>query len=165
MFTVELVGDVEVKARFNALPSAVSSELRRTVLRLILYLKARVQRDKLQGQVLQHRTGKLSRSIDDAINEDPQSIIGRVFSNGTAPYAAAHEYGFHGPEEVKSFQRRQTMVFGRSIDPIIVTVQAFTRQMNIPERSFMRSTLREDQAYIERQLTEAVARAAQGKTS
>lgn len=164
MFTVELVGDTAVQARFDALPGAVSNELRRTILAIVLDLQSKIQREKLQGQVLQHRTGKLSRSIEEAVNADPQSTVGRVFSNGTAPYAAAHEYGFHGEESVKSFTRKQTMVFGRPIDPIIVTVQAFTRQMNLPERSFMRSTLSENAADIERKLTEAVARAAQGAT-
>lgn len=165
MFKVEVVGDKAVEARFARLPRALNEELSYTIYLLTYKLGGYIQQRKLQGQVLKHRTGKLSRSIEEEIFTNPDSIVGRVFANGTAPYAAIHEYGFSGEESVRSFTRKQTMVFGRPIDPIIVTVNAFTRQMNMPERSFMRSSLRENAAMIERELTNAVARAAQGQTT
>ena len=160
MFTVELQGQTAVIAKFGALATTVHGELARTVQALTINLQAHVQIDKLQGQVLRHITGKLSRSIETAIADNPDSIVGRVFSNGTAPYAHRFEYGWHGEENVKSFERRQTMAFGRPIDPVTVTVAAFTRTANQPERSFLRSSLKDQAAAIEKALTDAVARAA-----
>lgn len=52
------------------------------------------------------------------------------------------------------------MAFGRPIDPVTVTVAAFTRTANQPERSFLRSSLKDQAAAIEKALTDAVARAA-----
>lgn len=162
LFTVELVGDKAIIARLEAFPETVRVALRNTITRLAMLLQAKVQQTKLQGQVLHHRTGKLSASIEHAVAEDGNSIIGRVFSNGTVKYAAIHEFGFSGAEHVRSFRRRQTQVFGRAISPITVTVGPFDRQMKMPERSFLRSTLTENAAMIERQLTEAVVRALGG---
>ena len=163
-WTVELVGGTAVIARFGKLATTVHGEMERTVRGLTEALWAHVKTDKLQGQVLRHITGKLSNSIETAIEDNPDSIVGRVFSNGTAPYAHRFEYGYQGPEAVKSFQRRQTQAFGRPIDPITVTVAAFTRQANQPARSFLRSSLKDMAGQIEKALIDAVARAAGAST-
>ena len=56
------------------------------------------------------------------------------------------------------------MAFGRPIDPVTVTVQAFTRQMHMPQRSFMRTAMADMAAQIEKALKDAVIRAAQVRT-
>lgn len=158
-FTVSLVGDKAVVGKLEAFTGKLKAELKKAVQTLALMLQGKVQTGKLQGQVLRHITGNLSASIAQEVTEDETSVLGRVFSNGTVKYARIHEFGFSGAEAVAAHQRRQTMVFGRAIDPIIVQVAAFTRNMNMPARSFLRSTLVENRETIERQLTECVARA------
>ena len=160
MFTVELQGEQAVIARFDAMPSKVHSALWRTLQALTLNLRDHVVNDKLQGQVLEHRTGKLSRSIDWNVADSGDNMVGAVFATGTAPYAHRLEYGWHGDETVKTFQRRQTMAFGKPIDPITVTVNSFTRKANQPARSFLRSSMKDQAAMIEKSLQDAVAKAA-----
>ena len=107
-------------------------------------LQGYVQTAKLQGQVLHHRSGWLSSHVHAQTEDQGQSVTTIVGVDSNAvPYAAIHEYGFHGTEQVKAHQRIMTMVFGRPVDPITVQVGAFTRNMNMPERSYLRSSLRE----------------------
>lgn len=150
-----------VIARLREMPQRTQSALEQTVRRLTLELQSRVQRDKLQGQVLRHVTGKLSRSITAETLVSAGSVVGRVFANATAPYAAIHEFGFHGSEHVRAHTRRLTQVFGRPVD-MTVHVAPFTRIMNMPERSFLRSTFTEMAGQIERDIKDTVIRAAQG---
>jgi phage gpG-like protein len=166
MFTIRIDGDKAVIAELDEMPGRVHDALRATIQSLVIKLMAIVQREKLQGQVLRHVTGKLSASIEEEVTENPQGIVGRVFSNGTAPYAAIHEFGYQGAEAVSSFTRMQTMAFGRPMNPPKeVVVGAFVRQMNMPERSFLRSTLTEQAEFIEKSITDAVVAAALGGTA
>lgn len=154
MFTVEVVGTNAVIARMDRMPPAVHATLLVTIQRLALKLQAHVQRDKLQGQVLNHRTGRLSRSIQQRIESGLEFVLGYVFSAGDVKYARRHELGYDGEEVVKEHTR--TMLFGKTVDPFLVP--SFTRHAHTPERSFLRSSLRDMAVEIERDMKRAVVR-------
>lgn len=155
MLTVTVVGKEQVIARFSSMKGKIHNKLLKVIYTLALQLEAHVKQDKLQGQVLNHRTGKLQSSIQNDVKETGSSITGRVYSNSSVNYAAIHEYGFHGEEQVRSHIR--DTVFGRKVDPF--TVPAFTRMMNMPERSFMRSSLSDFRDKIIGDMSEAVSEA------
>ena len=113
--------------------------------------------EKLSGQVLKNRSGNLRTSVHFGdITETPNGITGTV---GTIrEYAAAHEYG--GPYQVKEHLRMQTMAWGRPMTPKQVTVKEFT--MNMPQRSFLRSALRETKNLIAAEYERAAKRAIAG---
>lgn len=156
MFSVTLIGKDALVAKLDAMPATVHAELVKETHSLAIGLQAHIVNQKLHGQVLKQRTGNLARSIQEQVTEGPQSIEGRVFSAGDVRYAAIHEFGFHGAETVKAHIR--TMVFGREAAPF--TVGPFTRQVNLPERSFMRSSLAEFQTKIAEGYANAIQRAA-----
>jgi hypothetical protein len=63
--TVELAG---ANAALDRIPEQVIEEVAKKVRSLTINLQRHVVADKLQGQVLKHRTGALGRSIQ---TEDP----------------------------------------------------------------------------------------------
>lgn len=157
---VVLVGDEEVKARLEKLGPDTHDKVVRAVQKLTIDLQAKVVGEKLSGQVLKTRTGTLRRSITQRVEDNGSSIIGIVGADmSTAKYAAAHEYGFTGTVEVREHVRRITQAFGRPITPREVLVASHSMRMNIPERSFLRSSLSEMEPDILAGLNEAVQEA------
>jgi phage gpG-like protein len=154
---VTIVGDIELKARFAALYPKARDAVRNAVSRLTIGLQNKVVSEKLSGQVLKNRTGTLRRSIIERVEESATSITGIVGTN--LVYAAAHEYGFQGTVNVREHTRRISQAFGRPIAPVEATVRAHSMRMNLPERSYLRSSLREYQPTIEDGLSSAVKEA------
>ena len=74
-------------------------------------------------------------------------------------YAAAHEYGFAGRVGVRASLRRITIAFGRPIAPITIGVDAHARRMNLPQRSFLRSSLEDIAPYIASEIEDALHKA------
>jgi len=159
VITGYVVGDTEVIARLQALPARVQSSLVSKVTALALRLVNRVKSDKLSGQVLKRRTGTLSRSINDRVAETPNEVTGSVGTN--VAYAAFHEYGYDGTEQVKQHLREIKQAFGREISPRSVTVSAHSRKVNYPARSFLRSALRDMDGEIRSGLAAALHEAIQ----
>lgn len=125
-------------------PQTAHANLLRTMQRIGFDLTGYVQQNKLQGQVLKHRTGWLSSHVHPEVQDLGTAARVTVGVDAKAvPYARIHEYGFSGTERVKPHQRIITMAFGRQIDPVTVMVGEFTRTMNMPERSYLRSSLKE----------------------
>jgi phage gpG-like protein len=101
-----------------------------------------VKERKLSGQVLKNRTGTLRRKINYQLRETPTEVSASV--GVQLSYAAVHEYGFDGIVTVKEHLRTITQAFGRPIAPVHVHRGAHQRHMKLPERSFLRSSLREN---------------------
>jgi phage gpG-like protein len=138
--TAEIAAERAI-AEFDALPGKVRASARDAVAedgaRLVSIVQA-----KLSGDVLQSRSGALLRSIKAETNEDADGVGVRVFSDGSVPYARIQEYGGRiavpqiVPVEAKAlaFAYGGRMVFAKS---------AAAHVVDIPERSYMRSSLDE----------------------
>lgn len=140
MITAQITGADAVVANFKATGAKALLKIRTAVERSAL----EVQKDtygKLQGPVLKHRSGALSRSITWKVENTGASFKGTVGSSGV-PYAAIHEFGFDGDEACRS-------KLGK----------AFTRHMKMPERSYLRSTLTEQREAILARLAAAIGEA------
>ena len=155
MITVQVTGDDAVVARLAALPGRVAAKLRAAIQRAVFLLVAAVKGRKLSGQVLKVRTGRLRRSVNGRVVEAPGLISGQAGTN--VAYAAAHEHGFTGVVTVKAHLRTIKEAFGRAITPVAAAVAEHTRHMQLPERSFLRSALRELAPEIRQMLAGAVA--------
>lgn len=92
-------------------------------------------------------TGTLLNSIKYVLFQRGVTSGVEVGSFGV-PYAAAHEFGFEGPVNVRSFTRNQTVAFGKRIPAKPVTVSAHTRFMRVRERPYLRPAVRKVQAEI-----------------
>ena len=152
-------GQSEVAARIRRFNDRLQPEMRVGIERLTVKLQNAVKADKLSGQALNVRTGRLRNSIARGVQESGQTITGLVSS--AVVYAPAHEYGCDKTVDVKEHMRTQKMAFGKPIDPKTVTVRAHTMKMNLKERSFLRSALKDmaDAGTIKSEMEAAVKRA------
>jgi phage gpG-like protein len=159
MIKAELVNSAEVVARLERIDPRIREELRVGIGRLALKLAKNVQNDKLRGQVLKNRTGRLSHSITNTVVAEGAKVSGIVST--PVKYAPPHEYGFHGTVTIREHMRTVKQAFGRPIDPVQATVRAHEAKMNLPERSFLRSALREFEASgkIGEEISAAIQRA------
>ena len=159
MITTYLSGDAELVRKFETMPDRLRDELTFGIGRAALKLQRNVVQNKLSGQVLNVRTDTLRGSIDQVVTTSGNSVVGIVSTN--VSYARVHEYGFSGTVSVRESLRLIKKAFGKSITPKTVTVKAHSRKVNLPERSFLRSALRDlsGSGVIQGEIDAAVARA------
>ena len=155
MITAKITKGEDLGKKFRDTIPNIQSGVQKEIMRLALKMTGKVM-GKLSGDVLRVRTGRLRRSIHPEW-DSRQGYSGATVGTNVE-YAAIHEYGFSGSVQVKSFQREMTKAFGKPISPTQVTVRAHTRNVNMPERSFLRSTLREMKSEIEEGLQKAIAK-------
>ena len=136
----------DLRQALSDLPGSVRGALRAELQAAMADLAASIQDDKLSGQVLKVRSGRLRASITAEVSDDGESLSGTVGSD--VPYAAIHEYG-------GTIVRRQAAAARRGRRPggAGVTVE--------PERSYLRSALAEQADDIRDRLTQAILSAAQ----
>lgn len=147
MISGYIIGDKEVARRFRALPDGIRSRVTDAIGRIALRLQRKVMQEKLSGQVLKVRTGTLRRSIDQRMVTDSNAVTGIVSTN--LKYGKAHEYGSHDTVTVKEHLRLVKKVWGKELKhPVWATVKAHPVKQNLPERSFLRSALKDMQADI-----------------
>ena len=126
-----------VRDRLAALPDKADSALSAAATDLLDRLRDRVD-GNLSGGVLNARTGALRASLAAGLTRG-DSVAATV--SVSAPYAAFQEYGFSGSESVRAHLRLQAQAFGKPIRPVEVQVQAYSRQVDYPAHSYLRSAL------------------------
>ena len=152
-----LIGGKELVARVGRLDSVVKGALRQSITKLSIKLQ-RLVKQKLSDNVLRVRTGRLRRSITYKVDEQTGQIIGTVGTN--VEYAARHEFGFHGTENVRAHLRMMKQAFGRPVkNPRKIMVQQHSRTVNTPARSFLRSSLADMQDEIVADMQSAITAA------
>lgn len=140
-------GDEEIAARFDRFPATLQRGLVRGITRAALRVQSRTKAQKLSGQVLNVRTGRLRRSINYRVEQQPQQVTGIVGTN--VEYAGVHEFGFSGTVTIREHLRRTKS--GR-----MATVRAHSAVRNLPARSFLRSSLRDLQPEIRAEIEASV---------
>jgi hypothetical protein len=120
---------------------------------LMALLRDRVDAN-LSGGVLKARTGALRASLAASLDQ-AGGLTARVAAS--TPYAAFQEYGFSGSENVRAHLRRQTQAFGRPIRPVEAQVRAYSRYVDYPAHSYLRSALADLSADIRDAIESAVA--------
>ena len=144
-------GDKETVAKLGRLDRAGRQAIRVSIQRLTLRLLAKVKSDKLSGQVLNVRTGRLRRSINQRVTVKDNGVYGVVGTN--VKYGRVHEMG--GRVTVKAHLRMQRMAWGKRMkNARMVEVRAHV--VDYPERTFLRSALREMEPDVRRALREAL---------
>jgi phage gpG-like protein len=155
-----LLGGEDLIAKFDSMSPSINASLKKSVGRLTLELLREVKADKLSGQALNVRTGRLRRSINQRIESNGTSVAGYVGTN--VKYGAYQEYGFHGQQTVKAHLRMMTQAFGRTVkEPHQIMVSAHTRNVNYPAHSFLRSALSDMTNQIQITIKEDLEKAAQ----
>jgi len=140
---IEANGLTEVMIRLEEMPGAIRRSIAAAVYGQAVRVQKIVKEDKLQGGVLNKRTGRLRDSIHIETDNTAGAVVARVGTD--VEYAAYHEYGFSGTEQVREHLRTITEAFGRPLEtPRDVLVRAHSRNVEYPAHSFLRSTLEEE---------------------
>lgn len=158
-----LVGDAELVAKLERTAPAMGQALEKSVQRLALQLLRHVKEDKLSGQVLRVRSGRLRRSANQRVEVAGAKVTGIVGTN--VEYGRMHEYGFQGTETVRAHLRRIKQAWGRPIAEREVSVRSFSRKVNYPAKSFLRSALADMRPQIEAEMKKALDSAARKGTA
>nr|DAS21207.1 MAG TPA: virion morphogenesis protein [Caudoviricetes sp.] len=152
---MEFIGGDVLAAVLRSYGNKVQSAIVQSVGRSALRLQREVMQNRLSGQVLNVRTGNLRRSIHQRVTNTGSAVIGEVNTN--VRYGKAHEYGFAGAVNVKASLRQVRQAFGRPLkSPRYVQVRAHSRNVRLPERSFLRSALRDMKPMIETDLQKSI---------
>jgi phage gpG-like protein len=140
MLTVEARGLTEALARVDGMGPKLQAALRDTVTQETFELQRHVVQDKLSGQVLNRRSGALSRSITARMTESAGTIRGIVGTN--LAYGRIHEYGrtIHHPGSVA---REGGMLRFEVGGAVLFRKRTAPHEIRMPERSYLRSALRE----------------------
>lgn len=155
MLRMEFIGGDVLAAVLRSYGGKVQTAIVQSVGRSALRLQREVMQNRLSGQVLNVRTGNLRRSIHQRVTNTGSAVIGEVNTN--VRYGRAHEYGFAGTANVKASLRQVRQAFGRPLkSPRYVQVRAHSRNVKLPERSFLRSALRDMKPMIETDLQKSI---------
>jgi len=155
MIQGEVVGGTELVQRIGAFGPKIQGGLENAIRKLTLQLLANVKADKLSGQVLNVKTGRLRRSITQRVDgAGTASVTGSVGTN--VGYGKVHEFG--GPQTIKTHMRMMTQAWGRPVkNPRQISVREHIAKF--PERSFLRSALADLEPKIKATLQGAVTEA------
>jgi len=146
MIKVEVTGAADVEARLNSLKSEMNQGVARAILMLTIELQRMVKQDKLSGQVLHTRSTNLRNSI--AYRIENEGMTGVVGTNVNAiPYARIHEFG--GEIKAKRAKFLRFKIGDRWISK---------RSVIIPERSYLRSALKDLKPQIQETITNELRR-------
>lgn len=160
MLNVTITGDKQVSANLKQMPDQMNKSLTKAITVLTLQLKDYIIRNKLSGQVLNHRSGALWRSIQQKVSSSNTEVVGTVFSSGDVKYAAIHEYGGiikhpgGTPYYVSELLGGKAFFMNKLDHPNAPVTKA--HDIPMPQRSFMRSSLKDFHDKIQSTLTIAV---------
>lgn len=156
MITAKLVGQKKVIAQLTSMPLAVHNAVLQKIYKLAIDMQTYIRTQKLSGQVLNVKSGALRRSINWTVNDLGKKILAKVFSAGDVKYAGIHEYGGRTAAHDIFPKKGEALAFmGRSGKMQFAKVVHHPGSV-MPERSFMRSSLRDQEVTIQRELKMAV---------
>jgi len=141
-----VTGGQEVAGKLSSVAGRAREAIRKSVSRLTLELLVKVKRDKLSGQALNVRTGRLRRSITQRVTVSGAMIQGIVGTN--VEYGKFHEYGQTIKGELK--QKRAALKAG------LKPSRPMLGSGDLPPRSFLRSALNDMEPRIREEFAQAV---------
>lgn len=167
MLKVELVGDLALEARFEAMPSKMQAAIYRKMNYLTLAFKRKLQQDHLSGPTGEHTLsvgknteghsgGQLRRSVTTNVEQSSGSVTGTIGYGKDVPYAMIHEKGgdIHIPEIVPTKAKALHFIDSAGKDVFVKRVKAHT--VHMPARAPLRTTFTEMRPVIEQGLKDAV---------
>lgn len=154
MIEVTVPNRDQLERDLNVTRAKMLGDLKKEITRIAIEVTAHVKDQKLSGQALKVRSGRLRRSINYKVSESDTNIEATVGTN--VEYARVHEFGFKGTVGVREYMRGKKEKF---------KVRAHSRRVNLPERSFLRSALDDKRRDIDSRIAAVVGQAIAGGMS
>jgi phage gpG-like protein len=153
MLLLSIEGVDAFDAKLSAFPDALAASLGKASDRLAAALVDKIVGEKLAGGVLRSGTGALAASISSAVTIEADGVLATVGSSGVK-YAAIQEYGGKAPAH------EILPVKGHALAFVVDGARRFARSVQhpgsqIPERSYLRSSLSEMNDQILAEFSEA----------
>lgn len=147
IINISIVGGKETIAKFRRMGAAIDAALYVKTISLALMLEKYIKTSKLNGQVLNRISGALARSINNKVDKMSGGVVAKIFSAGDVKYAGIHEYGGVTPAHVILPKKAQALAF------MMGGKMGFFAKVNhpgskMPERSYLRSSLRDKSVEI-----------------
>lgn len=149
MIKGSVTGGRETAKKLRSDGKQVREAVRKTMGRIVLELLVKVKRDKLSGQALNVRTGRLRRSITQRVEVNGNDVEGVVGTN--VEYGKFHEYG----QSIKTDLKKQREGFKTGLT---ASKPSLTSD-DLPPRSFLRSALKEMKPRTREEFKQAVKEA------
>ena len=149
---VALQGDHDVERRLHALPRRIRASVAATLTRLGYGLLSEVVDRKLNGEVLQRRSGKLAAS-QTLVIEDDGFAVSVGFDDRAVPYGRFQEFGVPHSWLIEAKKARALRF---SIDGKTLFRKRVTHPP-LPARSFLRSALRDFEPLVAPTIATAIA--------
>lgn len=156
LLRVTVVGSANVGVSLRAKNQKMLHNVNLAIRQLTIDLERRVKQDKLHGQVLHQRSGRLAGSIHHQIEDHGPVTTGRVGTN--VEYAAIHEFGGTIPAHIVEARNASVLAFTPDAGQTIFRPRANIPDVHMPERSFLRSALADMHEEIVREVKAAVRR-------
>lgn len=142
MIGLQITGTSEVVEKLGAITGKVRIAAKSSLDAWAIELAGYIKSEKLSGNPLNRRSGALSRSVYPDKRETADSISGGARAGADVPYAKIHEYGGLIPAHTVVVKNAKALAFS------VGGLRRFAQVVNIPdvqmpERSYMRSALRE----------------------
>jgi phage gpG-like protein len=158
MIRVQIIGAEAVIKHLGEVPPRVLGLVRQAVMAETYNVELTAEQ-KVSGPVLENQSGTLRRKINSKFQDSGDSIIGSV---GLAlVYGAIHEYGGVIRAHVIQARNKKALAF-QAGGQMIVRRAVNHPGSKMPERSFLRSSLRENEARIRANIAAAVAQGVKG---
>lgn len=155
MIKAVLVGDPSrITESIRSLFPKIKFEVGRSMARLVIALSNKIKFEKLTGQVLRNRSGRLRDSISPRVTESGNTVVGEVGTN--VAYASIHEYGGRTPAHDIFPRKGRALAFMMGGKQVIVKSVHHPGSV-FPERSFMRTALNEMEPQIRAEFENAIS--------
>lgn len=166
-FSIDITGSEALAAKFTVAGSSIQQEVSQSIKELTYELQEYIQANKVSGQVLNVKTGALRSHIYTRIDESSGITTGTVFiSTNQVPYAGEHEYGgtIRHPGGTAYLISSAGSRFIPNADPLADSLpRTSAHDIPMPERSYMRSGLKDFKDRILEALRAAVQRGIGGR--
>ncbi|MFI5266776.1 MAG: hypothetical protein ACHQ7M_05290 [Chloroflexota bacterium] len=144
-YSIKITGDLRLREKLALLAPVMVSTLQAWAVQTAAYCVA----SKLSGDPLNRRSGRLSRTVHGESEHNGDMVSGVVAAGRDVPYARIHEFGGVIKAHQVVARNAAALSFTASWGPMQGPGgKAFRKRVNIPEihmpeRSYMRSSLRE----------------------
>lgn len=158
MIGLEITGDRALLTKLEATTGKVRAAAKTSLDMWATELAGYIKASKLSGDPLHRRSGALSRSVYPDKRETADTVSGGARAGLDVPYAKIHEYGGLIPAHQVAVKNAQALCF------TVGGIKRFAKSVQIPdvqmpERSYMRSALREQAPEGIAELKAAIAEA------
>lgn len=155
-FPIKVEGAEAVRARLLLAPNNVREAVRRAVEQSAAAVTAGAK-SKVSDDVLRVRTGKLRRSLHYVMGggiDTPSAVIGT-----NVEYAGIHEFGGKTKAHVIEAVNAKVLAFKTASGATAFATRVQHPGSRMPERSYLRSTLGEQESAIKMRIDAAVGKA------